>query len=315
MRLEKLGSTAIEPGLATLLAQEQKDCKGLPLAIRRFVEQVQATGIVDAALGVTGRLLQEYQDFAGPLGSAVRLTKLAQVKSVVLRGLNNVSSTGTFDREFRQRYRATISMGGGAPVITIPPGSDRAGARISVAHELGHLLIHSRGAELDEATIRLGSSNQEEALAEYLARLLLLSSTIDRTEIASKGIARFGFDLARSADVPLSSALARLGDPDQDLGIAGVILWELRRDRRLSVAERLKPYSRFCGTAFIPQQSHARDGSLTVTASVGEGERIAVGVESVRIGGFVGEFKVEAYGWGSEDRGTRKVLSTFSSRE
>ena len=308
---EKFGSTAIEPGLAALLAQEQKSSQDLPLAIRRFVKYQEASGIVDAALRASRRLLGEYRNAVAHVHSAVRLTKLAQLQSVVLRGVDNVTPRGTVELSLRRHYRAAITMGGAAPVITIPPGSDRPGARISVAHELGHLLIHSRGAVVDEITVKIGTSKEEEALAEYIGRLLLLSERIDTTEKAASGVARLGFDLASSADVPLSSALARIGDPDQNLGVAGVILWELRSDRSLGVAERLKPYHRLCGAKFIPDRSHAREGSLTATAAGGESERIAVGIESVRIGGFVGEFRVEAYGWGSEDRGTRKVLSTF----
>jgi hypothetical protein len=202
-------------------------------------------------------------------------------------------------------------MGDDTSIITIPPGSDRPGARISVAHELGHLSIHSRGKRVDQSTMRLGNSEEEEGLAEYIGRLLLLPKRIDRAEIHAGGIARACFDLATAADVPLSAALARIGDPDQYLGVAGVILWDLRPDPRLSIAERLKPYYRLCGTAFIPDRSHAREGSLAVMVGAGETERSVVGDETVRIGRFIGDFRVEAYGWGSERRGTRKVLSTF----
>jgi len=308
---EKPNSTAIEPSLAALLMKEHRAYQELPLAIRRFVERQEADGIVRAALGVTQHLLQDYQRVVGPLGSTVRLSKLAQMQSVVLRGLSNVALSREVNPAVRQRYRAVITMSDDASVITIPPGSDRAGARISVAHELGHLSIHSRGKKVDQSTIRLGSSEEEEGLAEYIGRLLLLPKRIDPAEIPPGGMARACFDLATAADVPLSAALARIGDPDQDLGVAGVILWELRPDRRLSVAERLKPYYRLCGSAFIPDRSHAREGSLSAMVGSGEAERTALGNETVRIGRFVGDFKVEAHGWGSEGRGTRKVLSTF----
>jgi Zn-dependent peptidase ImmA (M78 family) len=44
-------------------------------------------------------------------------------------------------------------------------------ARVAVAHELAHVLIHKKADGYDEATIRLQSSPTEEALAEYGARL------------------------------------------------------------------------------------------------------------------------------------------------
>lgn len=314
MLLESRASTAIEPGLSGLLEQERKAAAELPLPIRRFVQDQNAAGVVEAAVRASGRLLRDYEAAGGALPGTVRLSKLAELRSVALHGLKNVRPTRPLGTTSSQRYRAAITMGGAGRVITIPPGSDRAVARISVAHELGHLLIHSRGMAVDEATIRLGSSPQEETLAEYIGRLLLLSSKVS-PEDEGGGTAKLCFALAGSANVPLAAALARIGDPDQNLGIAGAILWELRRDPSLTLAERLKPSCRLCGAAFIPDRSHAREGSLTVTAAEGEEERLVMGSEFVRIGRFVGQFGVQAYAWGSEARGTRKVLSTFSTRQ
>lgn len=311
MRPEKRDSTAIEPGLSALLALEKRTGQQLPLTIRRFVQQQQSEGVVEAAVRSTQRLLQDYQTTVGPLSPTIRLSKLAKLQSVELRGLGNIAATRVVGRGPSQRYHAAITMVGDSPTITIPPGSNRADARISVAHELGHLLIHSRGKQVDEITVKLGTSREEEALAEYMGRLLLMEKRLCHSDLSDDGMTRLCFDLSSAANVPLIVALARIGDPDQNLGVAGVIIWDLRRDRQPTIAERLRPYCRLCGAAFIPDRSHAREGSLTAIVASGESERIVVGTESVRIGRFVGEFRVEAYGWGSEERGTRKVLSIF----
>jgi hypothetical protein len=165
---------------------------------------------------------------------------------------------------------------------------------------------------IDQATAKLGTSKEEEALAEYIGRLLVLPQSPSRAMSPNAGLTRLCFDFASSADVPLTTGIARIGDPDQDFNVAGSILWNLRNDDSLTVAQRLAPYRPFCGMAFVPARSHAREGSIVASIGGGESEQLASGDESVRIGSFVGEYKVEAFAWGSEKRGARKVLSVFT---
>lgn len=304
-------STAIDPGLAALLSEEESRRNRLPLTIRRFVDEQDAKNIVDAALRATERILVRHYQTEKSIPPKVRLTGIADMLSVSLNGLNHIKPSWSHKRPSKQSYRAAITMGPEKTIITVPPGSDRASARISVAHELGHLLIHSRTAGIDLVTVKLGSTHEEEALAEYLGRLLLLWRRTELSEIDIGSVARVCFKVADSADVPLTTVLRRLGDPEQAVPISGVILWELRRDTNLTLAERLKPCCPLCGTAFVPFLSHAREGSLTAQVAGGEQDSTLVGEESVAIGGFVGDFQVEAFGWGSENRGTRKVLTFF----
>jgi Zn-dependent peptidase ImmA (M78 family) len=91
---------------------------------------------------------------------------------------------------------------------------DYATARVSVAHELGHVLVHLRANDFDEATVRMPSSPEEECIAEYRARLLLMPSRAWLEMPMGSNLAEEAVIRSNIARVTIRSAVARLGDPD-----------------------------------------------------------------------------------------------------
>jgi hypothetical protein len=201
------------------------------------------------------------------------------------------------------------------PVISIPEFVDRDTARLSVAHELGHFLIHWRGTSLDVATMRLPSDPLEEALAEYAARLLLMPR--DRwlhlpptANLSEEAIKRSGL-----TGVTIHAATLRLGDPDlYNLHIRGAILWRFAHgyQSRMPVHEQMTPHWFQCPGAFIPVgRSKARLGSVVDhLASISAGG-LASRIEHVSIGTLVGTYLVDGYAWGCISDGNRLVLTIF----
>lgn len=199
--------------------------------------------------------------------------------------------------------------------IRLPSGLDWLRGRIAVCHEIGHFLIHSRGEEIDLFTSRLASSPEEEALSEYASRLLLMPAPyVDRHPAGNLIVDCM--TLARSADVTLHAAAARLGDPDSPLAglVRGVILWRTKKPGdKPELPRRLTPQWHLCRESFVPVgRCHAGRTSL-VAALAASDEAQAVGscIEQVEIGALKGEFRVDAVAWGSMERGTRLVLSAF----
>jgi hypothetical protein len=198
--------------------------------------------------------------------------------------------------------------------IKIPQTIDGALARVSVAHELGHLIIHRRGHCYDEATVRLPSTPAEEALAEYCSRLLLMPSFL-WAPLAHHNLAEFALAQSSLNRVTLHSAVTRLGDPDVvSLGVRGAILWRLNQaiGSFESMSRRLTPYWHLCPEAFVPvKKCKARTGSLIAELARENMTRSDSRTEEVSIGTFKGTFRVDAVAWGSVEEGTRLVLSVF----
>jgi hypothetical protein len=199
-------------------------------------------------------------------------------------------------------------------MIRVPEEIDFETARISVAHEIGHILIHQRGTELDHATIRLSSTSEEEALAEYGGRLLLLPTTIFQPPLGVN-LAQYAVEQAGVARVTVHSAVSRLGDPDILVpGLQGAILWRINPQVPAShpISTRLTPQWHLCPGAFVPvRRSKARPGCLVAQIAEAPGPISASSVETVSIGTFVGVFRVDAFAWGAISQGTRLVLSVF----
>src|SRR5262249_41739932 len=145
--------------------------------------------------------------------------------------------------------------------IRIPDHLSHERARISVAHELGHLLIHRRGEGYDEATIRLPSSPSEESLAEYGARLLLMPSP----QFNHRNLAEHSLIQSSRSRVTLHSAVLRLGDPDvEPYDVVGAILWRMNSgvSKNLPLGSRLTPQWHLCPGYFVPVgKCRARYGS------------------------------------------------------
>jgi uncharacterized protein DUF955 len=188
---------------------------------------------------------------------------------------------------------------------------------VSVAHELGHVLLHSRDDGFDEATVRLPSTPAEEGLAEYAARLLLMPATLWSHLNVDTNLAECSVVQSSMARVTVHASVVRLGDPDLvDLGIRGAILWRLNAGLPNSdlLYERLTPQWHLCPGSFIPiRKCRARHGSVTADAASASGPVVSTRLEEVNIGTFVGWFLVHVFAWGSVQDGTRLVLSIFQA--
>ena len=199
----------------------------------------------------------------------------------------------------------------GMPCILIPEGIDGYRARVAAAHEIGHILVHRRHDCYDHVTIRLATSLHEEAIAEYIARVLLLP----QRRVATTNLAEAAVRWASETEVTVHAATGRVGDPDQqELAVRGAILWKMSANSESdsSIADRLTPAWHLCAGAFIPiGRCKARSQSLIAEVADTTAPACAERIEDVHIGSLQGEFRVHAFAWGSVSAGTRLVLSVF----
>lgn len=309
------------------LIRKERAGAALPLSLRRFAQCVGHAEATAAMQTAAARLLDAYSVDAAAEGvqqrqiSVNRLGKVAGANVVVPSRMahpRRAYSTGA--PKARPSHTGELVFSGGAPRITVRPGADRLTARVSVAHEIGHLLIHRRADGWDSATVRLPSSSEEEALAEYAARLLLMPGELLAEVEECTNLAEFVLRVVSAAGVTVHAAVARLGDPDIiDNGVRGAILWRLnsRVGREASVAERLTPHWHLCPGAFVPiGRCAARVGSLAGRlASDGNAPSSGSQIEDVRIGSFAGRFLAQGCSWGTLDECTRLVLTVYRSPE
>lgn len=241
---------------------------------------------------------------------------------------------------YRHRHgggTAHIRLSGRRPKIVISADMSRDQARVAVAHELGHLLIHRHDSSIHPETSRVPSTPAEEALSEYAGRMLLMPGTLSHDQQSQRPIElehsadRLQLDMfpskssvlaclqeAGQRNVTLFASAARHGDADRHPDLHGAILWTMdsRVDPALPVYSRLTPAWHHCGTAFVPiRRCTARKNSAVDKAAAVTGQHNAIveKIESVSIGSFSGKYRVEAFAWGSVPRGTRRVLSFFLS--
>jgi hypothetical protein len=291
--------------------------KAAPLAIRRFTEEMSVDLPTIAMRRATNNVLDLYID-SGAEKTPISITKLCEISDVRLHGRRPAPAAGPFysvdNYKAWRGHSGNLFFGGTKASIRIPDNVTHEMARISVAHEIGHLLIHRRKSGYDEATLRLPSSNAEEALAEYGARLLLMplqtNESLQHTNLAESALAQ-----SSRSRVTLHSAVTRLGDPDVlSTDIVGAILWRMngRVEDTQPVSARLTPHWHLCPGQFIPVgKCKAREGSLV--AELGGREKTVSGsrIEDINIGSFKGSFRVDACAWGSIADGSRLVLSVF----
>jgi hypothetical protein len=307
---------ALDSRLSTLLAKEHT-LDALPLALRRFARAVGDASATGAMRRAVATLLGEYFGGTAPRGpvSVSRLGRLAGALIEVPVKLTPRRTAYSLGASGRRTHTGTIVFSSGLAKITVPQAIDKATARISVAHEIGHLLIHRRSNQWDDATLRLRSSEEEEALAEYAARLLLMPSAFEYERLGDgENLAQLALRLASAAGVTVHAAVARLGDPDVvDNGVRGAILWRLnpRISASSPLAHRMTPQWHMCPGAFVPVgKCAARVGSLAATIAAGP-ETTARQCEDVRIGSFTGTFVAHGFAWGSVEDGTRLVLTIY----
>jgi hypothetical protein len=266
----------------------------------------------------TDLLLTAYQTRLDEHSVPITVEKLCDISGATLTGARpkarNSNAYATHSQPSRRGHTGKLCFYETKVSIKIPDDVDYLAARISVAHELGHLLIHRRGSGYDEATIRLGSSPEEEALAEYAARLLLIPSTL-YSPAQKANLAEFAISQASRMRVTLHSVVLRLGDPDvSSAGVRGAILWRIYPSVPSSepLHARLTPQWHLCPDAFIPiRKCTARQGSLVAQVAAAQASVAKSELEDVNIGSFVGQFRNDAFAWGSVEDGTRLVLTIF----
>ncbi len=300
---------------------EKEICSGeLPLSLKRFVDVAGGRWPTEAMILAADRLLADYSEFvAAPLSIPISVEKLCTVCNIELLGTRPAVTSGTAysvsSPASRSGHTGKTYFESSRITIRIPPQTDYTTGRVSVAHEIGHVLVHRRGKAFDEATVRLPSSPEEEGLAEFAARLLLMPSKLWSGFPAGKNMAEDAITRSSLARVTIHSAVTRFGDPDlEDTGIRGAILWRLNPDvpGHRAVHERLTPQWHLCRGSFVPiRRSKARAGSLIADIAEHPGVLADSRVEDVRIGTFIGNFGVDAFAWGSVVDGTRLVLAVF----
>ncbi len=309
--------------MLTNLDRGERQGDELPLALRRFRESMGATSTISAMQLAVAGVLRWYAKLVPRPAAHMSAIALCKACGVALDGQLPSKATGPPVYSTHPKvtadpiHRGLIYQDPRHPRIHLPPNLDYATARIAVGHELGHFLIHRRGDSLDVETLRLPASQEEEALSEYAARLLLLPLIRSNDGDDATNLAAQSFRAARKADVTMYASAARLGDPDSPWrdGIRAVILWGMQSDARacVSTAERFIPQWLLSPSALIPvKRCHAGRRSLVAElGSVGEGIVSGSRTEAVSIGALKGDFRVDAIAWGSARRGTRRALTVF----
>jgi hypothetical protein len=292
----------------------------LPLPIRRFMEFYGGTRPIDTLQRAVRDLMLRYR-IGFPSAVPVRVEHLCEILGIRLAGKPPACTSRSHPSYAVDATRSRVGHTGmlriekSGPVVVIPDDVDRETAKVSVAHEIGHFLLHWRGHQLDEATIRMPADPIEEALAEYAARLLLLPQEIWSGITPITNLAEYAITQCGLAGVTINSSVSRLGDPDlSGVDVRGAIFWRMQGDwqRHLPVNEQISPHWFRCPGAFIPvNRSKARPGSLVADLAGYEGTAFASRVEQVRIGTLTGTYIVDGYAWGSLEEGRRVVLTVF----
>jgi len=289
-----------------------------PLPIRRFTHRMMVSHPTLAMKCATDQALEKYEGTErNQLTSPISITKLCELFNIELVGTRPSSNRAWYSIENykpRNGHTGKLFFEAEKAFIKVADSVSYDTARISAAHEIGHLLIHRKGTKYDEATLRLPSTPAEEALAEYGARLLLLPVC---QPFKSTNLAEYALMHGSKARVTLHASVSRLTDPDVvDVDIKGAILWRLNAqvEKLRPLSARLTPQWHLCPRQFVPvRKCKARQGSLV--ADLAESNRLVsdTRVEDVSIGSFIGRFRIDACAWGSVDEGTRLVLSVFRS--
>jgi uncharacterized protein DUF955 len=303
-----------------LLSLSTRESQGteMPLAIRRFISEYGEQRPTLAMKLATDRLLSSYFDSPDSSKLPISVERLCSLCGVELVGNRPSgrprSGYSIIEHRIRTGHTGRLAIRDLRLIIRIPDEIDFETARISTAHEIGHVLIHRRGAQYDPATMRLPTTAEEEALAEYAARLLLLPAAFFQP-LSERNLAEFAVEKAGIFKVSVHSAVSRLGDPDiPNTGIKGAIFWRINQDLPGSspLHKRLTPQWHLCPGAFVPvRRCKARIGSLVAELADWPSPKAGSDIQSVNIGTFSGTFRVDVFAWGSVAEGTRSVLSLF----
>lgn len=304
----------IDPDLADCVGRD-----GWPLALARFAVREGAADPIEAMQLAVRRLHGDYVCTFGPADRAYHVGKLCRLLGAKLRGSIPIERrTIATNSVSRRRHSGRIVLRDDVPEITVPDGLDWHRARVSVAHEIGHLLMHRVADGVDATTVRLRSTPEEEALAEYAARLLLMPGERAPVDVGSS-LSETCLGEAGVRGVTLHAATARSADPDRtNRRVRGAVLWGVRESAPDDdpVERRLTPKWHLCPGAFVPiGRCRARGGSVVAELAALGGDRVSkIAEESVAIGTLQGNYEVDAVAWGSLRGRTRLILSLFLSR-
>jgi hypothetical protein len=295
--------------------------KSWPPAITKFVGATGAGNPIAAAQRSAAQLLDEYYRKSAR-GLPISVRTLCGLLGIQLRG----RAPKTIARRLTDSLGLTLGAASRRNVSTLFVGSDGAvidvtdpnpaSARVSIAHEIGHYLIHFREGRIDGQTLALPTSPEEESLSEYLGRLLLLPWDDIRDQVThANSWALACLELAGKGAVSVHAVANRLNDPDQDVRpMQGAIYW--KRNPKISkdapIERQLSPYWHTCPHTYIPiRKCHVLHDSVIARVAAADGDAKDVGEELVDIGTLKGRFLVDCFAWGSANSGTRTALSLF----
>jgi len=303
---------------SNLSALSRTPIDSLPVTLRRFCLRSEMHNVVDAAQQNCRKITELYEEKHPEGGGRVSVSRLCDLLGIHLKkpkALRRKSGWYSNLATSRRKERAAgfFSVSQNVVTITVPPDSSWNVARLTVAHEIGHWMLHRTDDGIDHVTLSLPGTEEEECVAEYCGRMLLMHRAFcgDMGNLAEACLRE-----ASRLVVTLHASASRLMDPDQiRAGVRGIVLWRLhpRMPATVSVGERLTPQWHICPGGFIPVfRCHARHDSLIVRiASAGDDAVADSATEQVEIGSLSGVFHVDAFSWGSIARGTRLVLSVF----
>lgn len=224
------------------------------------------------------------------------------------------------DKISKPAVSGTLQLVDGKPVVYVPNKTDLPHRRLSVAHEIGHYLMLWKGDRVDRSAAGFSSTQEEEELAEYAARLILLPKFALAVP-SGFGVAKSCIYLAGRRCTTVWSAARRMGDPGiAQNNLRAIVLWRLNPEVLACepLHKRMTPQWFIGEKIYIPvKKCHAGFSSLVANLAAKEsGEKPVEGVaeEMVSIGSlksFNNKMSVDAFAWGSVSRGTRLVLSVF----
>lgn len=314
------GSSGKAPSSRGIHAVARLDREGLPYALAEFSAWHGGVRPVEAAALIAQRVLLDLYG-KKQVPDVVSVSHLCDLLGIELHGAKPSLSRSTLKRESIDYLKTSVSFDArlrfrdGKPIIEVRTSSVER-ARVSVAHEIGHYLILQRGKEVDWVALRSNSSKEEESLAEYIGRLLLVPPMMTARMLGNAVSSKKIMNLANVARVTLHSAVSRSVDPDQtDKSLKGCILWTIPS----TIAEDLEqsahlfaPRWHVCPDFFIPvKKCHILHELLLHRLVDGEDDRYGVAEEEVSIGSMKGWFTVDAFAWGSLAKRTRTALSAF----
>ena len=309
-----------------LLQQLVNSPSAAPLVVERFRHRSGCPNSIQAIQRAVAQLLCDSQALPTADRPFVSMGALCKFLDIAVQGNllkhQNKRSYSIFSPPLRGVNRTgQLEITDDGPVVTLPSIKDYSLARLALAHEIGHLLLLRRDNGFDAVACQAHSTREEEALAEYAARLLLLPSC-HTTTLPDFGLAKSCVYTAGTRRVTIHTAVERLKDIDllqkEAAKLHAAILWRIDPH---SVSQgnsgSLTPQWFICPNTFIPvRRCHARPRSLVAHLCSGDnGERPveAEQKEAVSIGGLKGTYHVNAFAWGSMRQGSRLVLSLFSS--